>query len=337
MKIIKKILLSTFAVLSFTLFAGVANAACGKITIANMNWASAGLMAEVDKAILEKGYGCNVELIPGATMPSFTSMNEKGEPDILPEFWANAALDALKKAEGEGRMHSVNTAPILGLGEGWWIPPSTLEKYPELTTAAAVLERPDLFPHPEDPSKGGFHICPPGWACELINKQMFKGWGMEAKGWKIVETGSAAGLDGSMAKAVERGENWFGYYWSPTSMIGKYGMVGLDMGKWGGDDNWHKCLVKAEQDCATPKQSSWIQSEVYTVTTDNYKKTAGKDGMNYLKKRVYPGEVMNGMLVYMADNQAAPADAAIEFLKQHENVWTKWVSKGAAKKIKGSL
>jgi glycine betaine/proline transport system substrate-binding protein len=46
---------------------------------------------------------------------------------------------------------------------------------------------------------------------------------------------------------------------------------------------------------------------------------------------------MNGMLVYMADNQAAPADAAIEFLKKHENVWTKWVSSSAAKKIKGSL
>ena len=91
-----------FAVLSFTLFTGVANAACGKITVANMNWASAGLMAEVDKAILEKGYGCNVELVPGSTMPSFTSMNENGEPDILPEFWANAALDALTKAEGEG-------------------------------------------------------------------------------------------------------------------------------------------------------------------------------------------------------------------------------------------
>jgi ABC-type proline/glycine betaine transport system substrate-binding protein len=34
----------------------------------------------------------------------------------------------------------------------------------------------------------------------------------------------------------------------------------------------------------------------------------------------------------MADNQAAPADAAIEFLKQHENVWSNWVSKDAAKK-----
>ena len=38
-------------------------AACGKVTIADMNWASAELMAEVDKIILEKGYGCEVELI----------------------------------------------------------------------------------------------------------------------------------------------------------------------------------------------------------------------------------------------------------------------------------
>ena len=29
---------------------------------------------------------------------------------------------------------------------------------------------------------------------------------MEAKGWKLVDPGSAAGLDGSIAKAVERGE-----------------------------------------------------------------------------------------------------------------------------------
>ena len=48
---------------------------------------------------------------------------------------------------------------------------------------------------------------------------------MEAKGWMIVETGSAAGLDGSIAKAAERGENWFGYYWSPTALIGKYNMA----------------------------------------------------------------------------------------------------------------
>ena len=31
-----------------------------------------------------------------------------------------------------------------------------------------------------------------------------------------------------------------------------------------------------------------------------------------------PGDVMNGMLVYMADNQAKGSDAAVEFLKKHE-------------------
>ena len=148
--------------------------ACGKITVANMNWASANFMAEVDKIILEKGLGCEVELVPGATMPTFTSMQEKGEPDVAPEFWANAAIIALNKAIDEGKMHSLNKAPITGLGEGWWVLPATLEKHPELTSAEAILARPDLFPHPEDPSKGGFHICPPGWNCELSNRNLYK-------------------------------------------------------------------------------------------------------------------------------------------------------------------
>jgi glycine betaine/proline transport system substrate-binding protein len=94
-----------------------------------------------------------------------------------------------------------------GVGEGWWIPPATLEAHPELTTAEAILARPDLFPHPEDASKGAFVGCPAGWGCQLINAQQYIGWDMEAKGWLLVDPGSAAGLDGSMAKAVERGCN----------------------------------------------------------------------------------------------------------------------------------
>ncbi len=66
-------------------------------------------------------------------------------------------------------------------------------------------------------------------------------------------------------------------------------------------------------------------------------KTAGKDGMKYLENRTYPGPVMNGMLVWMGENQAEGADAAIEFLKTQEDVWTKWVSGSAAKKIKKAL
>ena len=82
MKIIKNFIIIVLFSLGLVSFSGLANAECGKITIADMNWASASLMANVDKVILETGYGCEVELVPGATMPTFTSMNEKGEPDV---------------------------------------------------------------------------------------------------------------------------------------------------------------------------------------------------------------------------------------------------------------
>ena len=60
-----------------------------------MDWASAEFMANVDKIILEEGYGCNVELVPGATMTTFASMDTKGVPDVAPELWANAVQTAV--------------------------------------------------------------------------------------------------------------------------------------------------------------------------------------------------------------------------------------------------
>ena len=338
MNTFKKIILSAVIALGFTSFGGIANAACGKITIADWNWASGSLMANVDKIILENGFGCEVELVPGSTMPTFTSMNEKGEPDIAGELWANAVIDPLAKAVAEGRLHVANEAPILGLGEGWWITPATAKRHPELKTVLDILEHPELFPDAEDPSKGAFVGCPAGWGCQLANANLFRAFEMEKKGWVLVDPGSAAGLDGSMAKAVESDRNWFGYYWSPTAMIGKYNMIPVDFGiPFAGKENWDGCIVKPEQECSDPKPSAWTHSEVNTVVTDNFKKNAGSDAMEFLKKRTYPGEVMNGMLVYMLDQQAEGADAAVEFLQKHEDVWTKWVSGAVAKKVKTGI
>ena len=76
MRKLNTILFSAVLAFVMTVASNVANA-CGKLVIAEQNWASAELMANVDKIILEEGYGCEVELIPGATMPTFTSMNDK--------------------------------------------------------------------------------------------------------------------------------------------------------------------------------------------------------------------------------------------------------------------
>ena len=222
MNILKKLLVSTLVALGFFAFVGNANAECGKLIIAEQNWASAELMANVDKIILEKGYGCEVELVPGATMPTFTSMNDKGTPDMNPEQWANAVYEPLKVAVAEKRIIIANKAPITGLGEGWWITPGTIKKHPEIKgmTAVEILEHPEWFPYKEDPSKGAFVGCPAGWGCQLANANLFRAFEMEKKGWVLVDPGSAAGLDGTISKAADSGYPWFGYYWNPTSMVG---------------------------------------------------------------------------------------------------------------------
>lgn len=316
---------------------GAAAAECGNVTIAEWNWASGELMANVDKIILEEGYGCEVDLIPGATTTTFASMNEKGEPDVAGELWINAVRDPLAKATEEGRLHSVVNGPITGLGEGWWVSPAFVEAHPELNTVEKVLARPDLFPYVEDESKGAFLGCPAGWGCQLSNANLFRAFDMEDKGWTLVDPGSAAGLDGSIAKAVERGENWFGYYWAPTAMIGKYNLTLLEWETaWGGSENWDGCIVKPEQECLDPQMTSYTESEVHTVVTDRFLKEGGV-AVDYLKERVFPGDVMNTMLVYMNENQATGGDAAWYFLETYPEIWEAWVSEDAATGIKKEL
>jgi|TARA_B100001540_G_scaffold208998_1_gene184111 glycine betaine/proline transport system substrate-binding protein len=337
---IKRILISALVILGFTSFSNVANASCGSLVIAEQNWASAELMANVDKVILEEGYGCEVELVPGATMPTFTSMNDKGTPDMNPEQWANAVYEPLKVAVKEKRIFVANGAPITGLGEGWWLTPGSIEKHPELKgmTALQILERPDLFPDKEDPSKGAFVGCPAGWGCQLANANLFVAYEMEKKGWKLIDPGSAAGLDGTISKASDSGKPWFGYYWNPTSMVGKYGLIPVDFGvEFAGRDNWDNCIMKPAGECASPKQTAWTKSEVNSLITKSFKEKAGKGPTKYVEKRTYPGEVMNGMLVYMADNQAKGSDAAVEFLVRYPDVWTKWVPADVADKIRKGI
>jgi len=304
-----------------------AGSACGKVSIAEMNWASAAMIANVDAAILT-AMGCDVTIVTGDTLPTFTSMNEKGEPDIAPELWANSVSEALDSAVDAGRMKIAIEGPITGLGEGWWVLPHTLDANPELTSVAAVLERPDLF-------GGKFYGCPAVWGCQHTNKSFFDARGMAEKGWTLVDPGSSAGLTGSIAKASEQGENWFGYYWSPTAVIGQYGMVQIpwDVPFTTDTDHYDSCLTQPE--CADPQLSAWKAARVFTVISENMSRKNAEVNA-YLAARVFPGEILNGELVWKLDNNATGADTAAHFLATSD-VWEAWVSADVAAAVKAAL
>ena len=311
-----------------------ASAACGRVTIADMNWSSAELTAYIDKFILENGYGCEVELVPGDTMPTTTSMTEKAEPDIAPEIWMVSVRQIINKAVEEGRLKIAGEILRDGGEEGWWIPKYMLDKHPELTTLKAVLKRPDLFPNPENKSRGALHNCPSGWNCQIITDNLYKAFEVEKAGFDLIDTGSAAGLDGSIAKAYNRKQGWLGYYWAPTAILGKYEMVKLDMGVGHDTREWDRCT--GQGNCADPKRNDWTKSVVMTVTSASFAKEA-PDAFKYLSRRSWSNKIVNSLLAYMDENQASGEEGAEKFLKEHEKLWSEWLPADVAKKVKTAL
>ena len=327
-----KVFLLAIAILGLNFNA--ANAACGKVTIADMNWPSATLIAHIDKIILKNGYGCDAELVTGDTMPTGTSMIEKGEPDIAPELWTNSFAAALKRGIDERRLRIAGKSLSDGGEEGFWVPKYMVDKKPELANITGIKKHAKLFKHPEDPNKSGFVGCPAGWNCQISSGHLFKALKLADAGFEVIDPGSAAGLDGSIAKAYERKQAWFGYYWAPTAILGKYQMVKVDFQSGVDELHFKSCITQAE--CETPKPTMYPPSPVHTVTVENFAKRA-PEAFSYLTRRAFSNSHMNQLLVWIEENQADGETAATYFLKNHEAIWSTWVSADVAKKIKTAL
>lgn len=326
--------LSAFALIISATSSFAAKNDCGDLTIADMSWTSATLIANVDSFILTEGYDCNVELVPGDTNATGASIIERGEPDIAPELWINSMAEAIAKGIAEKRIRVAGKSLLDGGEEGFWIPKYLVDKNPTLVSMEEILKHPELFKHPEDDSLGALYSCPAGWNCQLSTGHLFEAFNMEERGFDLIDPGSAAGLSGSIAKAYERKEGWLGYYWAPTAVLGKYEMVKVDFGSGIDLEHFQTCLT--QEYCENPKPSMYPPSPVNTVTTEvfaNEKTNVYK----YLTKRSFTNAKMNTLLAWMEDNQAEGYIAAEYFLKNNEAIWSTWVSKEAAKKIKAAL
>jgi glycine betaine/proline transport system substrate-binding protein len=331
----KKLLLMASVATGVMAFAGNASADCGNITIASMTWQSAEVLAYLDKFILNEGYGCNADVIMGDTVPTITSMVEKGEPDLAPEGWIDLLPDVVSKGLDEGKIVSGAWSLSDGGVQGWWIPKYVADAHPDIKTIDDALKHPELFPAPEDPSKGAVHNGPQGWGGTLVTTQLFKAYEAEKAGFVLVDSGSAAGHDGSIAKAYERQQGWLGFYWAPTALLGKYEMVKLDHGVPYDEAEWKRCNTVA--DCPDPKRNDWPKDRVRTLIAKPFAERADKDVLDYLNKRSWTNDTVNKLMAWMTDNQATGEDGAKHFLKEHPEIWKAWVTPQVAEKIEAAL
>jgi len=308
--------------------------ACGKITIADMNWPSASLMAHLDNFILKHGFGCQTELVPGDTIPTSTSMIEKGKPDIAPELWSNSISKQLALGVSENRLRIAGNSLSDGGEEGFWIPKYMVDKDSSLATIKGIINNAKLFKHSEYPNKSAFIGCPAGWNCQITTGHLFRALRLAEFNFLLVDPGSPAGLDGTLARAYERRLPWFGYYWAPTAMLGKYDMVKVDFESGIDEDHWKSCISKVE--CTNPKVSMFPSSPILTVTSEKFASQAS-DAYDYLTKRSFKNKQMNKLLKWMNQNQADGETTAVYYLKNRPDLWMLWVPPNISAKVKKAL
>jgi len=329
----RKLLLSA-GVVAALMSSGTAHAACGEITLAVFSWQSAEVHAYVDQFILKNGYGCNATTVAGDTVPTITSMIEKGQPDITSAVAANLLGDFFIKGVAEGRISKIGTGISDGSVSGWYIPQYVVEAHPEIKTVDDALKHPELFPSPEDPSKGGVILGPQGWGDTVVASQLFKATEADKKGFLLVPTGSGAALDGVITKSYERKQGFIATYWAPTSLLVKYPMVRLEMAH--DDAEWARCTTK--QDCPDPKPNYWKAAEELTLGSEKFTKRDDiADVKEYFAKRSWTQAEVGKIMLWMTDNQANGEEGAKWFLKNMPEVWTKWVAADVAEKIKAAL
>lgn len=320
----KTILGAIAGVAGMALVSTSAHADCGEVSITEMDWASASVVTAVSKFLMEQGYGCKVTVVPSSTNPAIASITETGKPDIATEIWINSA-PTYPKLEAEGKVVTLTNVLSDGGVEAWWIPKYLAEAHPELKTIDGVLKNPKLV-------GGRFHNCPEGWACRTINDNLKQAFGLEAAGLEVFDHGSGETLATSIAAAYADKAPWFGYYWAPTSVLGKYEMVQVDVGPHSAEA--HSC--NTNKDCAAPARSAYPTSRVITAVTTDFKERQPEIAA-LMTNVQFTNAQMGSVLAWKEENKASADEAAVYFLNTYKDVWSGWINDDARKKLAGIL
>jgi glycine betaine/proline transport system substrate-binding protein len=312
-----------------TAFAGLALptaalADCGRVSVAEMNWASGQIITRITEFLMTQGYGCEVTIVPSATTTAITSLAENNEPDVVPELWVNSA-PAYFRLESEGRLVKAADVFAEGGSENWWVPDYLVEAHPELATIEGILANPELV-------GGRFHNCPDGWGCRIANDNLIIAHDFEGTGMEVFNHGSGDTLPASMAAAYENKEPWFGYYWGPTAVLGRYSMVAVDMGPH--IPEIHEC--NQTQDCATPGISSYPAAPVLTVVTADFAER-NPDIFELVSNISFGTQELSNLLAWQADNSASAEEAAVHFLTTNQDTWQGWLNDAAAERLSAIL
>lgn len=307
------------------------------VVFGGLDWESSRFHNAVAKYVLEKGYDCRTDEIPGSSVPIVTGLI-RGDIDVVLEIWAANMPEVWDKALKKGAVTNLG-ANFDQAVQGWFVPRYLVEgdkkrgikpQAPDLKTAKDLKKYKKLFKDPENPGKGLFHNCILGWYCEPINNKKLVSYGLD-KDFTNLKPGTGAALDASIASHYKKGKPFVTYYWSPTWVMGTFDLVQLKEPAYD-KDKW-EAFTKGDME----KVTEYPPTIVYKGIHSKFMKKA-PNVAEFIKNYRTTTDITNKALAYMKSHKGvSPRDAAIHFLKHHKSMWQKWIPSKAVPKVEKAL
>jgi glycine betaine/proline transport system substrate-binding protein len=297
-----------------------------------LDYGSAAFHTAMARFILEEGYGCETDVIPGTTLVLNQGL-ARGDVDLLMEVWTANAAQAFLDAEEAGEVERLG-ATFPDATEGWFVPRYLVEgedaEAPGLKAVSDLEAHVALFRDPEEPDKGRFLNCVIGWQCEVVNTKKLIAYGLDDD-FTNIRPGAGAALEAAVESAYLREQPVLFYHWAPTWLLGKYDFVKLEEPEYDAGI-WEEMMASEEPEHAT----AYPQTRVVIGANTDF--TSAAPGlreffMNYGTTSAQTSEA----LAFMQDNDASGEEAARMFLETHGDVWRAWVPEDVATKVSAAV
>lgn len=334
-----KKLITTFA-LSLAMTGGATAAASAQecpvdhtIEFAVSNWDSVAFHTEVARKIIEEGWGCETEAVSADTLPAITGL-ANGDLHVYMEVWVANAEKPWVEAREKGQVVDLGVnfpdAP-----QGWFVPEYLVEgedaPAPDLETPQDLVKYKDLFSDPEEPEKGRFYNCVPGWGCERTNTKKLAVYGLDEH-FTNYRPGSGGAFAAEIYSAIQREEPIVFYYWGPSSLYGKIAdrIVMLEEAPYD-EETWSKLQNQENPTEATAYPNAPVHKGANAEFAESAPAIIG-----FLENYNMSTEETSQVLAYMDDNQADADEAAVWWLQNNEE-WKDWVPAEVAERVSASL
>ena len=302
------------------------------VVFAGLDYDSAAFHTTIARTILEKGFDCKTDRVPGATIPLVNGL-ARGDVDVIMEIWLANPVQPWVDAERDKKVVRLGTT-FPDATEGWFVPRPLVEgpnaKAPRLRSVSDLVDHKSLFPDPDNPDKGLFYNCVPGWQCELVNSKKLAAYGLEPH-FTNVRPGASEALVAAVDSALKRGRPVVFYHWSPSWLVGAHDLVRLDEPAFD-KEVWTKLLAEARPGRAT----AYPVSEVVIGGNVRFVEAAPTIAA-FL--RAYHSTAADTSAALAAGRAAniSVEQAAFRFLKEKPDFWRRWLPEDVANRVASAL